>query len=96
MFISIRKYKAVSSVDEMTRRVEQGFVPLLKDIPGFLGYHFLDCGGVVVSISMFDRRESALASNDRAREWVRDNVAEFLPEPPEILAGSTVIDVTTP
>jgi hypothetical protein len=44
MFISIRKYHNVKSVDEVRRRVEQEFVPTLKQNPGFLGYHLIDCG----------------------------------------------------
>src|SRR4051812_9290722 len=34
MFISIRKYHNVRSVDEVKRRVEQEFIPMLKQNPG--------------------------------------------------------------
>ena len=35
MFISVRKYHGVRSVEEVKRRVEQEFVPVLKQNPGF-------------------------------------------------------------
>jgi hypothetical protein len=59
MFISIRKYHNVQSVDEVRRRVEQEFVPTLKQNPGFLGYYLIDCGcpdsgNIVTAISIFD------------------------------------------
>ena len=59
MFISVRKYRGVRSVDEVKRRVAQGFIPLLKQNPGFLGYYLIDCnspesGNIVTSISLFD------------------------------------------
>jgi hypothetical protein len=67
MFISIRKYHNVRSVEEVRRRVEQEFVPMLKENPGFQGYYLIDCacpesGNIVTSISMFDSWESVLAS----------------------------------
>ena len=39
MFIGVRKYRGVRSVDEVRRRVEQEFIPMLKQNPGFLGYY---------------------------------------------------------
>ena len=43
MFISVRKYHNVKSVEEVRNRVEQEFLPLLKQNPGFRGYHLIDC-----------------------------------------------------
>jgi|1185.fasta_scaffold202438_2 hypothetical protein len=76
MFISIRNYHGVRSVDEVRRRVEREFVPALRENPGLLGHYLVDCaspesGNIVTSISMFDSWDSALASNDAARTFVR-------------------------
>jgi len=38
MFISVRKYRNVRSVDEVKHRVEQEFIPMLRQNPGFQGY----------------------------------------------------------
>ena len=98
MFISVRKYHNVKSVDEVRRRVEQEFVPTLKQNPGFLGYHLLDCGcpdsgNIVTSISIFDNWDSVLASNDVARHFVKTRLADFFPEPADAVGGEAIVSV---
>ncbi len=95
MFIAIRKYKLEGSRDELTRLVQEEFVPILRQVPGFKSYHIMDCGdGYVASISMFESREAALASNERAREWAERSIKHLVPNPPEIIAGETGLDIT--
>jgi hypothetical protein len=39
MFVAIRYYQTdPGSVDEVVRRVKEGFVPLIRDTPGFVSY----------------------------------------------------------
>jgi hypothetical protein len=40
---------------------------------------------------VFDSSEEALASNEIATEWMRDNVMEFVKGMPEVMAGSVII-----
>src|SRR5947209_7579261 len=96
MFVTIRKYnRIIGSFDELSRRIEQGLVPILKEIHGFHGYYSFDCGnGTGASVSIFETREAAATANKRAVGWVRENLAEFLPEPPEILIGETGVAVS--
>jgi len=97
MFISIRKYRVSGTAKDLAQQVSDGFVPILKQISGFRGYHFLDCGShVVVTISVFDSEEAALESIERSRMWVQENVAQYLSEPPEIVTGATLIDIARP
>ena len=83
MFISIRKYTVTrGSAEELARRVQDGFVPLVRQIKGFRRYCLLDGGpDVLITISMFDSADEALVSNETAAEWVRDNVLEFTAPP---------------
>jgi hypothetical protein len=95
MFVVIRKYRITGSFDELTRRVEQGLVPILKAAPGFRSYYTFDCGnGTGASISIFETEKAAVTSNEQAVDWVRKNLTEFLPEPPEILVGETGVAVS--
>ncbi|MGW6918246.1 hypothetical protein ACWGB8_31205 [Kitasatospora sp. NPDC054939] len=65
-----------------------GFVPLLRGVPGFVAYYFLDAGGgVMVSTSVFEDRTGAEQSIERAADFVRDHLAELLPNPPQVTAG---------
>jgi heme-degrading monooxygenase HmoA len=63
MFTSIRKYTVRrGSAPELARRVQEGFVPLVRQIQGFRGYYLLDGGpDVLITISMFDSADEALA-----------------------------------
>jgi antibiotic biosynthesis monooxygenase len=55
MFASIRRYRLTrGSIDELTRRVDEGFAEQVSAQPGFLSYEFLDSGdGGIVTISIF-------------------------------------------
>ncbi len=35
MYVSIRRYKT-TSVEELTRRVQEGFVPIVRQAPGYI------------------------------------------------------------
>jgi len=93
MFTSIRKYKVKrGSAEEYARRVQEGFVPLLDHMPGFRGYYLLDGGpDVVITISMFDSVDEAVASNEKAADWVRNNVLDLTKGIPEIMIGNALI-----
>jgi len=99
MFISVRKYHNVKSVQEVKRRVEQEFVPQLKQNPGFRGYYLIDChspeaGNIVTSISIFDSWESVLASNDAAKNFVKRRLADMLPEPAQAVGGEVILSAS--
>jgi hypothetical protein len=69
----------------VTRRVNEGFIQIVREIPGFVDYYCIDAGGgVVVSVSVFQDRASAEQSNARASDYVRANLAALLPNPPKI------------
>ena len=93
MFASIRKYKVKRGmVEELARRVQAGFVPLMREMHGFEGYYLLDGGPeVLITISIFDGADAALASNVIAADWVRDNVLEFTRGMPEVMVGNALV-----
>ncbi|HEX7981048.1 MAG TPA: hypothetical protein VF461_20745 [Gemmatimonadaceae bacterium] len=76
---------------EAGRRVNEGFVPLVSQIPGFVAYFWVNAGGgVMVSMSVFQEQQYEEESNKRAADWVRQNLAALLPNPPTITAGEVV------
>jgi hypothetical protein len=93
MFTSIRKYKVKrGSMEEYARRVQEGFVPLTRQMPGFRGYYLLDGGpDILITISMFDSADEAVASNVAAADWVRNNVLDLTKGMPEIMIGNALI-----
>jgi heme-degrading monooxygenase HmoA len=93
MFTIIRKFTlARGSAEEVARRVQASFVPLLRELPGFRRYYLLDGGpNVLISIRVFDSADEALASNETAANWMRDNVLEFTKGMPEVMAGDVLV-----
>ena len=96
MFTIIRKFTlARGMAEEVTRRVLDGFVPLLRELPGFKAYYLLDGGpDVVISIRVFDSADEAFASNETAATWIRNNVLEFTKGMPEVMAGNVLVSET--
>jgi hypothetical protein len=92
MYAAIRRYHTdLDSVDEIARRVNEEFVDIIGDMPGFVAYFALNAGqGEIGSVSVFEDQQSAEESNRRAEEWVRQNFSELLPTPPDFAAGAVV------
>jgi heme-degrading monooxygenase HmoA len=93
MFASIRKYNVRrGSAEELARRVREGFVPMMRQVRGFRSYYLLDGGpDVLITISIFDSADEAFASNEKAADWVRNNVLEFTKGMPEVMVGNALI-----
>jgi len=86
MYAVSRRYQAdPGAADEVARRVEQGFVPIVSAVPGFVSYAVLDGGdGVIISFGVFQDKASADASVAKAASWVRETLSALLPNPPEV------------
>ena len=95
MYATVRRYEGVTDPREAIRRVNEGFIPLVSEIPGFVAYFFVDAGGgVMISTSVFQDRASAEESNKKAADYVRQNLAAVLPNLPQITAGEVVAHQT--
>ncbi|MFI1286805.1 hypothetical protein ACH4U5_39710 [Streptomyces sp. NPDC020858] len=63
----------------------------MRQVPGFVAYYWVDAGdGVMVSTSVFQDRAGAEESVSRAKDFVRENLASLLPNPPQVMAGEVV------
>jgi quinol monooxygenase YgiN len=89
MHAAIRRYQVdPSNVDEIMRHVDEGFLPIIKDAQGFLAYYALKAGdGQIATVSVFEDQAGAEESIRMAGDYVRDNLASLMPDPPEITAG---------
>ncbi|MFD5448541.1 hypothetical protein ACWDTR_13080 [Streptomyces sp. NPDC003470] len=94
MYAAVRRYEGVTDTAEAARLVNEGFLPLLRQVSGFVAYYWIDAGnGVMVSTSVFQDRAGADESVSKAADFVRDNLVSVLPHPPEVLAGEVVASV---
>ncbi len=94
MYAAVRRYTGVTDPAEAGRRVNEGFVPLIRRIPGLLAYYWVDAGnGTMISTSVFESEVGAEESIKKAAVFVRDNLASLLPNPPEVMSGQVVASV---
>ncbi|MGA8657406.1 MAG: hypothetical protein WB586_14770 [Chthoniobacterales bacterium] len=93
MYASIRRYKTDSAA-EVTRLVNEEFVPQINNLPGFLAYYVIDTGeAMLASISVFESKDGAEESNRMAASWVKGRLPGLL-GPPEITVGEAVAHTT--
>ena len=92
MYASVRVTQAKQgSVDQIGQRVTDDFVPIVSDIPGFLGYYVVSVGSdKLVTVSIFEDAEGARASIQASYEWVSQNVTEWLARPLDIMEGQVI------
>ena len=92
MFATVRRYEGVTNPREAGKRVNEGFVPLISKLPGFVAYYWVDAGdGVMISTSIFQDRAAEEESNRKAADWLKqNNLTSLIPNPPRITAGEVV------
>jgi hypothetical protein len=91
VYATLRRFEGVIDPGEVARRVNEGLVPLISQIPGCLAYYWADAGDkVMFSASIFDSQAGAAEADRRAPDWVRQHIATLLPNPPQITAGDVV------
>lgn len=90
-WLTVRRYEGVTDTKEAARVVQEGFVPLISKLPGFISYYWVDAGnGVMISVSIYTNREAEEESNRIAADFVKQHMAPLLPNPPQITAGHVV------
>ena len=94
MHATIRRYDGVdrNRSAELTRKVNETFVPKLEKLPGFAGYFLIDAGnGVFTSLSLFDTPEQGMESTKFVATWIRDEKLDtIVPNEPKITSGHVV------
>ncbi len=94
MFVSVRRYRNVPSVNALCRDIELQFVPRLERSPGFVAYYAIDGGdGTLTTVSVFSTAAMAEDSNAAAAAWLREHDPENRLEPTEVSAGKLVVAV---
>jgi hypothetical protein len=103
MFASIRRYRLHrGSMEELTRRVDDGFAEDILRRPGFVAYEFIDChDGEIMTLSVFREADQAEASREFAQQWTEENLQDLefsrlAPMRGEILVSRAAEDMLEP
>jgi hypothetical protein len=88
MYVAVRRYEGVSDPQKVGKVAQEGFIPIISEMPGFVAYYLVDAGdGVIVTTSVFEHKDAEEQSNFRAGEFVQENLAPLLPNPPQVTTG---------
>ena len=88
MYVAVRRYEGVTDPERVAKLVDEGFIPIISEMPGFVAYYAIDAGdGVMVSTSVFEHKDAEEQSNFRAGEFVQEQLAPLMPNPPQVTAG---------
>ena len=89
MHAVIRHYHFDPKVTKETdRKIQEGFVPLIRKAKGFIRYYWLvTADGEGASFGVFQDMAGADESVRLAAGWVRENMANLLTQKPEVIEG---------
>ncbi len=91
-YIVIRQYQLAEGVDvpAMVQQIQDEFVPIVREVPGFVAYYYLHDGGsgTAASISIFADEAGSEESTLRAANWVEEHFEGFYQGSPEVMAGT--------
>jgi hypothetical protein len=100
MYAVIRRYTvSAGAARELGARVEREFIPLLRSVPGFVSYMYMEGSqewgrDVLSTVSIFEDKHGAEESVRAAAKWVGENLTEFAPSQPVITAGEVLTSTT--
>jgi hypothetical protein len=91
MYVAVRRYEGVTDPQRVAKLGEEGFVPIISELPGFVAHYLVDAGdGVMVGISVFEHKEAEEESTFVAGEFVEEHLLPLMPNRPQITAGEVV------
>ena len=93
MYAAIRQGKAKPGMaEELTRRIKEGAIPIISDVPGFKAYYVVYApDNTVTAISIFDNYAGAEESNKRGLAWIEQNLAPLMIGPASAVAGPMIV-----
>jgi hypothetical protein len=97
MHAMIRRYRVrLGTVEQAARQADRGFLPLLRQIPGFVSCQLVDAGNdILTCIALFETADGTAEAVRASREWFRDEWSSFRPIPPELVTGTVVAHATS-
>lgn len=88
MYAVVRRYEGVTDTQKLAPIVNESFVPIISEMPGFVAYYWVDAGdGVIVSTSVFEHKDAEEQSTFRAGAFIAEHLAPYYPNPPQVTAG---------
>ena len=96
VYVVVRDYRGeASDVVAQAKQREDSLKETMRGIKGLVGYYIVDTGnGGLASVSISEDQAGADESIRVAANWVRENMAQWAPNPPTIIQGDVAIDIS--
>lgn len=94
LFIGVRHYQGVDpdDYDAISERTREGFLPIISDSSGYVLYAMTSVlPDQLLVVNIFQSEEEMQAANDKAADFVAENLAPLVPEAPQITAGDVTV-----
>ncbi len=94
MYVVVRDYRNESpEALAQAKQRQESLKEAMRGIKGLIAYYVVDTGGGdVATVSILEDEASAEESFRVASAWVRENVAEWVPNPPTVTRGEVAIE----
>jgi hypothetical protein len=91
MYVAVRRYEGVTDPQKVGQVAQEGFVPIISELPGFVAHYTVDAGdGVMVGISVFEHKDAEEQTNYVAGDFVAEHLEPLLPNRPQVTTGEVV------
>lgn len=97
MYATIRRYTPKSGtvtandIRQLKQRLQDKFVPIVREVPGFHSYYAIDIGGTqLLTVSVFDDKNGCAESTRRASEFVKSDALRDRLGTPEVMEGEVL------
>jgi hypothetical protein len=96
-FVTARIYQSIPGTDPrgFVEKARTEFIPMLKALPGFVGYLWFPTDEGFASVSLYQSEESATEATTAAQSWVAEHLAAYTDAPPEVI-NATVVHANFP
>lgn len=88
MYMVVRKWKIEGNTQEISSKINKGFIPLITKIKGFVDYYCLfPDDHSLISVSVFQDKKGADESVSAAADFAAKNLSKYFSGKPEIFSG---------
>ncbi|MCH2318723.1 MAG: antibiotic biosynthesis monooxygenase [SAR202 cluster bacterium] len=93
MVITIRSREMVSgSVATLMKTIDDGFMPIISNQPGYIAYYVIDAGdGLVTAVSIFEDEKTSDSSNELAQRWISEHLGDVVPGKAQVISGTVMV-----
>jgi hypothetical protein len=91
MYATIRRYTIKrEQMNQLMRDIRQNFLPMIRQVPGFISYDAVNAGNRLVTVSTFETKDGAAESTRRTADYVKRQPA-FQPSELDIIEGEVTV-----